>query len=102
LDEVQVTISFLSLNSLSRDHWPIPVAAFVGLVILSTELKGIAVDSGTRIRHDLQAMGIENVSVKVSEEPQFAVWRGCIVFGYSVPHDYLWSWERMEGWMRFK
>jgi len=66
------------------------------------ELKGIAVDSGTRIRHDLQAMGIENVSVKVSEEPQFAVWRGCIVFGYSVPHDYLWSWEKMEGWMRFK
>jgi hypothetical protein len=47
-------------------------------------------------------MGVENVSVRVSEEPQFAVWRGCIVFGYSVPHDYLWSWERMEGWMRFK
>jgi crenactin len=35
----------------------------------------------------------------MSESPQFSVWRVAIVYGYSVPEDYKWTWERMEGWV---
>ena len=66
------------------------------------ELKEVAVDAPTRVRHDLVKRGVENLNVRLSEDPQYTVWRGCIVYGYAVPADYLWRWETMEGWMRFK
>lgn len=66
------------------------------------ELRGVASDAAARVKKDLSERGVENVNVRSSEEPQFTVWRGCIVFGYSVPANYEWSWERMEGWMRFR
>jgi len=65
-------------------------------------LKGVAVDSSTKLKHMLTSKGIENVNIMMSEEPQYAVWRGCIVFGYAVPANYRWSWEKMEGWMTFR
>jgi crenactin len=65
-------------------------------------LKGVAVDSSTKLRHMLAMKGIENANIVVSQEPQYAVWRGCIVFGYAVPASYRWVWEKMEGWMTFR
>ncbi|MEM4494305.1 MAG: hypothetical protein QXE96_00705 [Candidatus Caldarchaeum sp.] len=61
-------------------------------------LRGVAVDSEMRLTHELRQRGVENPVVKLSAEPQYAVWRGCIVFGYAVPSSYGWSWEKMEGW----
>ncbi|MDJ0269993.1 MAG: hypothetical protein NXY59_05540 [Aigarchaeota archaeon] len=62
-------------------------------------LKGIAVDAETKLSRMLRQRGVENAKVTLSPEPQYAVWRGCIVFGYAVPANYQWSWERMEGWI---
>lgn len=63
-------------------------------------LKGISVDAETKIREMLKSKGVEVYEVKLSSDPQFAVWRGCIVYGYAVPANYEWSWERLEGWIR--
>ncbi|HID04598.1 MAG TPA: hypothetical protein EYP20_02205 [Aigarchaeota archaeon] len=65
-------------------------------------LRGIAVESETKLTQMLKAKGVENVTVILSPEPQYAVWRGCIVFGYAVPAGYSWTWERMEGWMHYR
>jgi crenactin len=46
----------------------------------------------------LKQKGITNVKSVMTESPQFSVWRGCIIYGYAVPEDYEWNWERMEGW----
>ncbi|MEM1517493.1 MAG: hypothetical protein QXQ02_06215 [Halobacteria archaeon] len=62
-------------------------------------LKGITVDSQTKLQYMLRNKGLENVNVKLSAEPQYAVWRGCIVYGYAVPTSYHWEWEKMEGWI---
>ncbi|MEM2061666.1 MAG: hypothetical protein QXY84_05160, partial [Candidatus Caldarchaeum sp.] len=52
------------------------------------KLRNIAVDSETKLMHELREKGVENPNVKLSSEPQYAVWRGCIVFGYAVPSSY--------------
>ncbi len=62
-------------------------------------MKGIAVDSQTKLQHMLRDKGLENVNVRLSPEPQYAVWRGCIVYGYAIPANYRWEWEKMEGWV---
>lgn len=66
------------------------------------KLKGIAVDSATKLKSMLAMKGIENVNVIMASEPQFSVWRGCIVYGYAVPASYRWSWDKMEGWVFFR
>jgi len=63
-------------------------------------LDDVAVDSKTKIGLLLSKHGIEGSEVIMSESPQFSVWRGSIVYGYSVPEDYGWTWERMEGWVK--
>jgi len=63
------------------------------------ELNGIAVDSATKMRIMMEEKGIENVRVSLTKDPQYSVWRGCIVYSVAVPEDYLWNWERMEGWI---
>jgi len=65
-------------------------------------LRGIAVDSQTKLSYMLRARGVENINITLSPEPQYAVWRGCIVFGYAVPTNYNWGWEKMEGWLHYK
>lgn len=65
-------------------------------------LKGVACDSQFKLQHMLSEKGIGGARVVLSPEPQFAVWRGCIVYGYALPHNYDWSWERMEGWLHHK
>lgn len=63
-------------------------------------LQDIAVDAPTKIRLLLRDKGIRNVSVKMTKSPQFSVWHGCIIYGFAVPDDYEWDWQRLEGWMR--
>jgi len=57
-----------------------------------------ATDSPTKMKALLKQKGIRGVSVKMTKNPQYSVWHGCIIYGYAVPEDYQWSWERMEGW----
>jgi len=64
-------------------------------------LQGIAVDAPTKIKSLLRTKGIRNVSVKMTTSPQFSVWHGCIIYGFAVPEDYEWDWQRLEGWMKF-
>lgn len=63
-------------------------------------MEDIAVDAPTKIKLLLRQKGIKNVSVKMTKSPQFSVWHGCIIYGFAVPEDYEWDWQRLEGWMR--
>jgi len=63
-------------------------------------LEGSAVDAPTKIKLLLRDKGIRNVSVKMTKAPQFSVWHGCIIYGFAVPDDYGWDWQRLEGWMK--
>lgn len=63
-------------------------------------LQDVAVDAPAKIRLLLKQKGIKNVSVKMTKSPQFSVWHGCIIYGFAVPEDYEWDWQRLEGWMR--
>ena len=64
------------------------------------KLQDIAVDAPTKIRLLLRNKGIKNVSVKMTSAPQYSVWHGCIIYGFAVPENYEWDWQRLEGWMR--
>ena len=63
-------------------------------------LEGAAVGAPTKIKMLLRQKGIKNVSVKMTTSPQFSVWHGCIIYGFAVPEEYEWDWQRLEGWMR--
>jgi len=67
---------------------------------LPEKLEGIATDSTTKIKLLLKEKGITNVKVTMTKSPQLSVWHGCIIYGYAVPDDYAWNWERMEGWLK--
>ena len=63
-------------------------------------LQDIAVDAPTKVKELLRNRGIKNVSVKMTGSPQFSVWHGCIIYGFAVPENYEWDWQRLEGWMK--
>ena len=63
-------------------------------------LQDIAVDASQKVRLLLRDRGIKNVSVKMTASPQFSVWHGCIIYGFAVPENYAWDWQRLEGWMK--
>jgi len=63
-------------------------------------LEDMAVDAPTKIKLLLREKGIKNVSVKMTKSPQFSVWHGCIIYGFAVPENYEWDWQRLEGWMK--
>jgi len=63
-------------------------------------LDGVAVDAPTKIKLLLRDKGIKNVSVKMTKSPQFSVWHGCIIYGFAVPDEYEWDWQRLEGWLK--
>jgi crenactin len=64
-------------------------------------LEDAAVDAPTKIRLLLKEKSIRNVTVKMTQSPQFSVWHGCIIYGFAVPDEYEWDWQRLEGWMKF-
>jgi len=66
------------------------------------KFKDVATDSASKVRSLLEEKGIKDVNVVMSKDPQFSVWRGCIVYGYAVPENYEWNWERMEGWFKLR
>lgn len=63
-------------------------------------MEEIAVDAPTKVKLLLRDKGIKNVSVKMTQAPQFSVWHGCIIYGFAVPENYEWDWQRLEGWMK--
>ena len=65
------------------------------------KLSDVAIDSATKISMMLKERGIE-ANVMLTKDPLYSVWRGCIVYSIAVPDDYLWSWERMEGWYKWR
>ena len=64
------------------------------------KLESIAVDAPAKVKLLLRNRGIKNVSVKMTTSPQFSVWHGCIIYGFAVPENYEWDWQRLEGWMK--
>jgi len=62
-------------------------------------LEQVATTSDQKLKSMLMEKGVENVDVVITGDPKFSVWRGCIVYGYAVPADYEWKWEKLEGWM---
>ncbi len=62
------------------------------------KIDGVAVDAPAKIKLLLKRQGIGGVNVKMTESPQYSVWHGCIIYGYAVPEDYKWNWDRLEGW----
>jgi crenactin len=64
------------------------------------KLQDIAVDAPSKVKVLLRNRGIKNVSVKMTDSPQFSVWHGCIIYGFAVPENYEWDWQRLEGWMK--
>jgi len=64
------------------------------------KLQGIAVDAPCKVKMLLRDRGIRNVSVKMTRTPQSSVWHGCIIYGFAVPENYEWDWQRLEGWMK--
>ena len=62
-------------------------------------LEQVATTSDQKLKSMLMEKGVENVDVVITGDPKFSVWRGCIVYGYAVPVDYEWKWEKLEGWM---
>ena len=65
------------------------------------DMTDAAIDAASKVRLLLEEKGVTDTSVLIAQSPQYSVWRGCIVYGYAVPTDFSWSWERFEGWMNF-
>jgi len=65
-------------------------------------LEDLAVDAPTKMRHCLSKRlgGDVNVSVRLTQDPQFSVWKGCVVWSLALPDDYHWNERRREGWFK--
>jgi len=66
------------------------------------DLENICVNSVDKIKIMLNEKGLSEIGVVMASSPKYSVWRGCIVYGYAVPEEFKWSWDRMEGWMSFR
>ena len=64
------------------------------------EMKDVVVDAAEKIKLMMDRKGIGGVKVTLTKDPQYSVWRGCIVYSVAVPDEYEWNWERMEGWLK--
>ncbi len=68
-------------------------------------LRDVACDSATKIELMISEKLPEmrgKVSISLVKDPQYSVWRGCIVYGFALPGDYKWDWSRLEGWYSWK
>ncbi len=66
------------------------------------EFKDVAVSSEEKVRYMLELKGIKDSVVELTNDPQFSVWKGCIVWSMFVPDDYEWSWDELEGWYKWR
>jgi len=65
-------------------------------------LKDVAVPAQAKVKHLLSARlgGAVSVDVRLTQDPQFSVWKGCVVWSLALPENYLWNERRGEGWFR--
>ncbi len=60
-------------------------------------LEDVACDAATKVKEQMKELGLE-VNVELTKDPIYSVWKGAIVYSLALPDDYLWNWDRMEGW----
>lgn len=65
-------------------------------------LKDVAVSAQSKVKHLLSAKlgGAVNVDVRLTQDPQYSVWKGCVVWSLALPDTYVWSEKRGEGWFK--
>ena len=65
-------------------------------------LEDLAVDAPTKMKYCLnERLGGEvRVEVRLTQDPQFSVWKGCVVWSLALPDDYHWNERRSEGWFK--
>jgi crenactin len=65
-------------------------------------LKDVAASAPLKVKHLLGkrlGSGV-NVEVRLTQDPQFSVWKGCVVWSLALPENYLWNEKRGEGWFK--
>ncbi|MDW8003646.1 MAG: hypothetical protein RMI04_02375 [Thermofilaceae archaeon] len=64
-------------------------------------LKDVATGAQVKIKHLLtKRLGGVNVEARLTQDPQFSVWKGCVVWSLALPENYLWNEKRGEGWFK--
>jgi len=64
-------------------------------------LEDVACNAAEKVKIQLSEMGID-ANVELTRDPEYSVWKGAIVYSLAVPDDYLWSWDRLEGWYKWR
>lgn len=65
-------------------------------------LKDVTVSAQNKIKLMLSAKlgGSVNVEVRLTQDPQYTVWKGCVVWSLALPENYHWNEKRGEGWFK--
>lgn len=64
-------------------------------------LKDVATAAQFKVKHLLtRRLGGVNVEARLTQDPQFSVWKGCVVWSLALPENYLWNEKRGEGWFK--
>lgn len=65
-------------------------------------LEEVATDSPSKVKLllDERFRSELRVDVRLTGDPQFSVWKGCVVWSLALPDDYLWDDRRREGWFK--
>jgi len=80
-----------------------------GVIILSggnmawtvpRSLEEVAVTADQKISHLLLKKGLK-IKVELAPDPLTSVWKGCLLYGQSLPLDMKWDWNTLDGWMTF-
>ena len=64
------------------------------------KLKQVACDAAFKVRLQLKEILNIDVNVSLTDDPLYSVWKGTIVYSVAVPDDYLWNWDKLEGWYK--
>ena len=64
-------------------------------------LEDVACNAAEKVKIQLSEIGID-ANVELTRDPEYSVWKGAIVYSLAVPDDYLWSWDRLEGWYKWR
>lgn len=63
------------------------------------KFEDVACDAATKIYLQMKELDLE-VRAELTSDPAYSVWKGAIVYSIALPDDYLWDWNRMEGWYK--